>query len=631
MTIAELTNTLASSKAFFFAGAGISIESKMPSVNDILRRTANVFLPNDPSLKTLCDNLLWGGPSITSHGKLQPELFYEVILSVFQRRDCLRLWEALTTTAIESCGGRLYCNENHAAIVSLSFSMNAPILTTNFDNLFEKAAEEQGLPFTVIRPQTTQEARFISEWSAENLMAGQLYIYKLHGCASDIASISTTMTSITSVNFRLLHLLELLFANKSAVLCGYSGSDIDIFPHLASHSSAGIFWFDPFRDISPDRTSFANATVINETPSSYFKRQFPMHVRTSPTRPASGIRNCLDWHENWLRSNINPADAERYLVLFACLYSGGRAKEAFSIYQTFLRPIESNLTNAQQVLCGISLTRVLDVLSKYETGVSTCVKLLKSKKLRNLSSPETRRTATALIIHRQAMLRKQQIGPNINYQDTRLDWRPNAIRAVLELCLLSRDFVRIQMWLRRTRFDRSEPMSVQAWHGALDHEILLFAGVDAAVNRIPGRGFRLWRSCRNAWLSSMRIRAEVRGDFFSLAGVMKYQTTSAGRSSEQAEYVYKMITNPLNRALLWRNVGVAALSDGKSDEARRAFVISYRYAKLAGSPPTQLKAAAGLVATGVRASALLARVGEWERDIEGRGYMVYINRLRCTL
>ena len=92
-----------------------------------------------------------------------------------------------------------------------------------------------------------------------------------------------------------------------------------------------------------------------------------------------------------------------------------------------------------------------------------------------------------------------------------------------------------------------------------------------------------------------------------------------------------MITSAINRALLWRNVGVAALSDGKSDEARRAFVISYRYAKLAGSPPTQLKAAAGLVATGVRASALLARVGEWERDIEGRGYMVYINRLRCTL
>lgn len=192
-------------------------------------------------------------------GAIQPEVLYELLLLVrgpaSPRADSayLGLWRVLSTTVdpMRPEGARLAPTPVHRAMVEHAWRTGHPIFTTNFDTLFEDAAVELGLPDPwPILPWTADQGAVIRRIAAGKPLARPT-IFKLHGSVDhprpgDLHTLATTMHSITRVNYEALKCLAVLGDRSHAVLVGYSGRDIDLFPEIVA---LGLrrppFWISP--------------------------------------------------------------------------------------------------------------------------------------------------------------------------------------------------------------------------------------------------------------------------------------------------------------------------------------------------------------------------------------------------
>ncbi len=245
-------------RVFFFAGSGVSLGSKMPSVTDILGATVDHFLPN------VCKDLKERGKLLQ---EMQPEAFYGVLLGVYDGdMSCLDFWRALHP---DSWGGHLRCLPNlvHLMIVRSAYETGLPVFTTNFDTMFEEACEQQSLPYRVYPPDDSPPGDVRNP--------GKVAICKVHGSVQNPGAVSfspnslrTTMRGISSFNTPWVEFLEACMKEAHICFGGYSGRDADYFPQVRLFVSQGAktpYWFDRFPDDAAKASADAGKSVVDET------------------------------------------------------------------------------------------------------------------------------------------------------------------------------------------------------------------------------------------------------------------------------------------------------------------------------------------------------------------------------
>ena len=236
---AALFNSLNKGKCFFFTGSGISVESQIASVVDVLKHTCNKFLVK-------YDNEYSCVPQQQSSrkdyicNKVQPELFYSVLLECAGKDCVLEMWNCLKQDHFTMS----YCpqpNFIHYFIVVYSYIAHVPVFTLNYDKMLESACEKLNIPFCVCVEAPSYE-----------LGQNQVIICKLHGNLKENsgnrvlqADIGTTMSFISKKNSKWLEYIKSFMTRYDICIWGYSGRDIDYYPFLREYANTAqrqVFW-----------------------------------------------------------------------------------------------------------------------------------------------------------------------------------------------------------------------------------------------------------------------------------------------------------------------------------------------------------------------------------------------------
>ena len=353
-----LRNAFQTGDLVFFAGSGISLRSGVPSTGDILSRTVAATFPTIGDLQEL--HLL---DALSKHliaqisqeviREWEPEIFYEKFLEAAAGiPETLHLWRSLVPSEWRSRGMQLQPNLNHYAIVDYSAKHNVPILTTNFDHLFEIAAQRLGRKYRVVRHFTRDS------WSPRS---NELVIIKMHGTVprtlkdddSFRRSLYTTMTDISRTNFGLASFLAKLSRRYSLTIVGYSGRDIDIFPNIrriahGDTQAKPLFWINRFLDrktqevINPLAMDYRNAvglgdrvTILGDSyPDDFFRlmgyKDQISEAQYKKTRQLAVVM--LDSLRSELERKLTWSSIQHLMFFAVALRSTGRFKDAHRIF-----------------------------------------------------------------------------------------------------------------------------------------------------------------------------------------------------------------------------------------------------------------------------------------------------------
>src|SRR5689334_18179657 len=104
----------------------------------ILKASADLLLPVDPEHSGDVAEVLRGkGATEAPLDGIQPEIFYENLLTVADDPRALSLWRILSPRWLSARGVELQPNPNHFAIAAYAARHGLPVFTMNFDMLFE--------------------------------------------------------------------------------------------------------------------------------------------------------------------------------------------------------------------------------------------------------------------------------------------------------------------------------------------------------------------------------------------------------------------------------------------------------------------------------------------------------------
>ncbi|TKB05861.1 SIR2 family protein [Desulforhopalus sp. IMCC35007] len=207
----------------FFAGSGISLGSGLHGAPEILQHSLISFLPSIHS------------DELKLFTNMQPEVVYEILISLSPSTEmALHVWNCLSPDTLSRYGIGIKPNIVHAILARYSDKHGLPIITTNFDTLFEKAADINGIHRSIYMPaDIPPEVR---------PHLGEMTLCKLHGSIMDkggnisVHGLYTTMTDISKINVPWLEYLASWLKTHHICFMGYSGRDIDIFPMIQSLS-----------------------------------------------------------------------------------------------------------------------------------------------------------------------------------------------------------------------------------------------------------------------------------------------------------------------------------------------------------------------------------------------------------
>lgn len=222
----QLKPLLMQRKLLVFAGSGVSVPSHLPTWDELLDKFI-VFCENlQPYLtkEERFDDLL-------ADAKLRKQGYPAQVASVLKRRlaEIQETGVSNVLVAFKKWLNDLLSgepNDYHRLIVSTDYPF---ILTTNYDNLLEKAAEEQGYLRLVINSFTFDHTAKV----AAAVYDRQPSIIHVHGDLNDLALDKFIFTAEDYQiiekdypGFRLA--LQSLFLHYSVLFVGYGASD----PHL---------------------------------------------------------------------------------------------------------------------------------------------------------------------------------------------------------------------------------------------------------------------------------------------------------------------------------------------------------------------------------------------------------------
>ena len=169
--------------------------------------------------------------------QILPESFYSSIESTVGVSLHHHIWAPLGKTGVRD--GNF--NINHEIIARVAATTQATIITPNYDSFIEAALESWQVPYEVIH--NNQLNKLIDPAPSNSVR-----LIKIHGDAQRVETIVSREADL----LRLFDALEPLSGTfDSALVAGYSGRDLDIFPWLASRAELKrILWIEPFLNSS---------------------------------------------------------------------------------------------------------------------------------------------------------------------------------------------------------------------------------------------------------------------------------------------------------------------------------------------------------------------------------------------
>jgi hypothetical protein len=248
-----------------FAGAGISVAppSGAPTwkqlIRELLSNMMDILLENDWPIKESLRKWKLDLLQIP----LRPETTLWSLAQIMPREDIENILAGIDEGAP---------NGGHLAVATLAKAgIVKAIITTNFDQHFERACISLKVPFHVIRDD--EECRALGVQLPDGL-----HIYKPHGCLSRSSSLRFMIDEIQTLADASRTTLKMLIASAPAMILGYSGNDEDIFPVLttdlesSSHPCWVVIWpgssaDEPLRKwvSSPDSHIFWSLSTAEET------------------------------------------------------------------------------------------------------------------------------------------------------------------------------------------------------------------------------------------------------------------------------------------------------------------------------------------------------------------------------
>lgn len=651
----QLCERIKQRKIFFLVGSGISscYPACLPSAYEILKLTASFALPTteDREVERVINII-------------QPEIFYERLMILIGDL-AIEPWRILKRYNHHrtSSGYTLGPTLAHFLITQYSALASVPIITTNFDTLFEEATKAlgykpvQSIPFG-FRTTSNQEVA----------------ILKVHGSIDQEdhqakLKIMTTMAMITQPNVGFIKELHSLMKTHHLCLIAYSGRDIDIFPYLKGMSNVKTpFWIDISFKQPPkneaerllfERAENISAITIGQRLDEIVQSTLPnlldeirnkgisvddLEILKTRELESQYIRSKLISEEDARLRNLLIVDENlKIMFLGLCLNVIGLPKESLDYLSDKYKKLISNLQDEHAILLAVMVARILDCVSDYDGSLREA--LFATRKARRLLL--TKRISYERInlliqsLHQVAMARKMQYGPVIQYGFEEIDFVPTKrlifwsmfihfwhlvqMRFVLSVSAFLRP--RNLMLLFEVPSSKSNVYLINAWYWYLDHKIVFYAFFDSL-----GKSTKLGRLNSFQWflslfLKRLRRQALTVGDSFALGNIDKYIFNLTGEKSaeENAIITYRLITNPLNLALLHRNSGERLFRDGLKNEAEKEFRKCYNLAKECRSYATMLKAVLGLYACGIPLNRNDIQI--FKDHITGWGYLKYLTKL----
>jgi hypothetical protein len=457
-------------QVIFFVGSGVSWGC-LPTASELLKLGASVYLPADQQ------------ENISRISRIQPEIFYQE-LSYFIGEKAISSFDVLDSPTTRPLLA-------HYLIVWLASKASLPVITTNFDRLLEKAAENLHLSPNIVGPE--------GPFSINK----QFEIWKVHGTVGQ--KLFALMPQITQPNFKLLAALESLYQENHVCFVGYSGRDVDLFPLIKSFKNLRQpFWIDPCpaKDVRKRKDSIG-ANFLETTLDELVQKRQPeviaklLAAGMSETHESGMMQNrttvseIIENERKKLNSENHLNEIEKNLFLAICFARTGKFEAAFK----FLSPREKEMTESAgpELAARVVLTLALlaDFLSDYRACEQYAAKAREILCRVRCHSTKTHSLGVQAL-HAIAMARKMQLCTRFSYSNAKINFSPNFILAAWRYLLHFYFMLKIRrllnhidhrrgfgFWGLRVPSIDSSAWQLWAWNRFLDHKTIFYSYLTA--------------------------------------------------------------------------------------------------------------------------------------------------------
>ncbi|MBS1870140.1 MAG: hypothetical protein JSS99_10775 [Actinobacteria bacterium] len=573
----------------FLVGSGASIPAPalLPSAAAIVGATASAFAP---APRDAADRLAIARETRRLGHWGLPEIYYETLMDVVGQ-DVVEVWSVLDLWRRDARLARFGLGPSavHRALALVAARSGMPLATTNFDLLLEEAARELGLSPDVI---------------------------KLHGSVDEPETIRTTLRTITVTDDAALGRLASRFRDPRATVCliGYSGRDLDLFPHICNWGLRDAWWLDlafddkhaihrwpqGFRAVRADASAWADAVLARLSAPPPPPRA-PLDVAAARTTYAELLTERTRAVAQRL---LAPDDPRRRLVHALALYGTGSNREAARNLR-LLREDRAQLERlpawlqARALLLGAQLAHEF---ARYADSAQDARAARAATRGRGRRHPPTTVAARLheLEAERVARLPRLPVGGAAQLRSP-AQWLLTIRFALGALTPLR------HRWLRRAVFGghtaQLDGSEIRATFEYVEHLVRLGAIVQGALETLLRR--RLLRLLL-PWWRWVDARSRVAGYAAGVANAAKYRERieAPQRSPLGAGHLFAMFPSHTGGSLAHRDAGERLLlqaqhaAEPRRSELRReafaAFWSARAEARRAGDPSLVLKAMVGM-------------------------------------
>ncbi len=650
-------------RMLFICGSGISLDgpSWLPKVEDIKSLAREHLLPAETE-----EDRFFSALAIND---VQPEMFFEQVVALLGS-EYLTIWNVLRRPANTAppTTARWVPNLYHYIVVWIACQHGTPIVTFNMDTLFEEAATTLGL---------AKDVYVGGRKSTEYLLKrrakpGRVSIWKIHGCVETTdergeSTLYTTMSQIARPNYRVIRALSKLAGECRFCIVGYSGRDVDFFPHLCrvvrNKMRQKPLWINPsFSESTPaqgiakttlhERCDLLEAEGRGQDLMQYLKPLLPQSFRELAHRlPAydtleamveSRDTSCAKEEkernsQELIRENEGHLSfrklslAEKRALLVSVLLYSGDTCQGYKYGQLHMQSLEKELAPAMTVKVLLDFARLCDWNSKYEQYKGVAARILKKgKEIECKNEDDLSRKLLAEIGGGCLLTRARHMlmGPvvDMDWPDPRFTYQipPSTKASSFFMHLRTTLSARLGLLFRRLVTSVFNPGQRPSIHEVLakqyylDHQQVF---INLVLRWLGPTG----RLLGKPWLAILKRSVERAGSAYTQADVYLFRFRyGLEENATFAHHIWSLVGHPVGLALLHLGDGEKAYKAGRMELAESDFERAYDVASSCGNHLTALKALIAIFH--VNKSHRLLNGATWTRhvaDLQGDRHKEY--------
>lgn len=528
--------------------------------------------------------------------------------------------------------------KEHIFIVKYSWDNKIPILTTNFDMMFEDAARFLNIKYDVFLPDDEPPREY-----------KQLQICKLHASISDkegkisTESLYLTMTQICKMNTEWINFILQLMNNKNLCIVGYSGRDLDYFPFIANYSknddSKPIVWINKFSDCgynSEEKANNCKSIKIPHYPKEYFpsvdeyrglyqKIDDLMHElnQDKGDKVSEFNQNKRTSLISNLKNSNLLSEHEKSLFYAILLHTLGKYQLAYKQLIKVKKSINDNDEKKSYLILIKHLAQIHHEIGKYKSCSKYSTELCQNTKDEN-----TKVIAKCLFAESQRMLVPNDL--YFKYHKNYIDKFHFYSFSFYVLCV----FLFVYVYVRVAQIFKSHNWSIDAKHEFIEHKIRLVS----ILMKLKMFG-SIFNKMLDSWLNRLEKESYQKGYAAGIANAKKFQSrlysgNTQNKMISEAKEVYSITTSSTGQEILLRTLAEQKLDNNLYDEARSCFLESIELSNKSGNIMNEIKAHIGLAYTNHRENRQLYLTNEqFERfkclsqQVEGKLWKKYLSQL----